>query len=135
MSVPQTGDYQWFLKGTYTLHPHELGVQFQPIQGIPFTRNGVIEVKEVAHDARLPYHNFSPDSVGRMVIRQMAGSEALVLVCFRPKTGPSAGKTFWRSAPLDFFRNRDPERPSGSWDMSDLDAYTHCDDILQEYLK
>jgi hypothetical protein len=128
MSNPQPGDFQWFMRGTYTLHPHKLGVQFQPIQGIPFTRNGVIEVKSVEHTHRLPYGNFTVEQVGRMRVRAMAGSEPLILVAFRPKNHVP----YWRTAPLEYFERREGK---GSWDMDGIDAYTHCDDILEGALK
>lgn len=128
MSNPQAGDFQWFEREDEAVlvarKDRQATVHY-------LTRNGLIEVKEVKHTNRLPYKNFSPDQVGRMRIRQMAGSKCLVLVCFRPE----GHNPYWRSAPLDYFEQRDPARPSGSWDMDALDAYTACDDILQEYFK
>ncbi len=131
MSSPQPGDFQWFLRGTYTLHPHKLGRQFEPIQGLPFTRNGLIEVKEVEHTHRLPYKNFETAQVGRMQIREMAGSEPLVLIAFRAKGQRGA---IWRSPPLSVFAARNPQTPSGSWDLYDFDAFTEVSDILIPYL-
>lgn len=121
-SVEQPGDYQWFLN---------TGIKFTlGSENIvrTWTRNGVIEVKEVAHAYRLPVQNFGIDQVGRMQIRALAGSEPLVLVCFRPPDE----KPCWRTAPLEFFQ----ERPSkaGSWDFREIDAYTHCDDLLHMFI-
>lgn len=116
MSNPQPGDFQWFMN----TEARSLGMLI--------TRNGLIEVKSVEHAYRLPYGNFNVDQVGRMRIRAMAGSEPLVLVCFRPKEG----KPCWRTAPLEYFETRIEGK--GSWDMSDIDAYTHCDDILEKVL-
>lgn len=121
MSNPQPGDFQWFM---------DLDCMFTASNGRQFvmTRNGLIEVKSVEHTHLLPYGNFTEDQVGRMRIRAMAGSETLILVAFRPK----GAKPYWRTAPLEFFEQRIRK---GSWDMSDIDAYTHCGDILERILK
>lgn len=124
MSNPQPGDYQWFLHMGFTFGS---GVHERQA-----TRNGLIEVKEVQHTHILRYQNFGPDQVGRMRIRQMAGSEPLVLICFREK-GARGG--IWRAPPLDVFMQRDPAKPSGSWDLYDFDAYSDVgNDILLPYL-
>lgn len=123
MSNPQPGDFQWF-KHTGLYHWHE-GVQHE------VTRNGLIEVKSVLHAHRLPYNNFGVDQVARMRLRALAGSEPLVLVAFRPE----GQKPYWRTAPLEFFEQRNPQTPSGSWDFSGVDAYSHCDDLLEMALK
>lgn len=112
MANPQPGDFQWFNLG-------KGGV----------ASNGLIEVKEVEHDRLLPYKNFGPDQVGRMRIRQMAGSQPLVLVCFRPKNG----YTFWRGVPLSYFQVRDKSR--GSWDLSEFAEHLKVNILLEEYLR
>jgi len=111
MANPQPGDFQWFN------HNEGFG-----------STNGLVEVKEVEHRCLLPYKNFSPDQVGRMRIRQMAGSKPLVLVCFRPKDG----YTFWRGVPLSHFQERDKTR--GSWDLSEFVSYPKVSTLLENYL-
>jgi hypothetical protein len=123
MSNPQPGDFQWFCDtGLFAHHPQLSDGKFK------LTRNGLIEVKSVEHTHLLPYKNFTVDQVGRMRVRAMAGSETLILVAFRPE----GYDPYWRTAPLEYFENRDPKR--GSWDMSDIDAYSHCSDLLEMYL-
>lgn len=125
MANPQPGDFQWFL---------DTGHYAQPSNGQTYriTRNGLIEVKEVEHTHRLPYKNFGPDQVSRMRIRELAGSEPLVLVCFREKGQRGA---IWRAPPLSFFMERDPNKPSGSWDLYDIDAFDDlAGDIMIPYL-
>jgi hypothetical protein len=123
MSNPQPGDFQWFMDtGLHAHHPSLEGGKFK------LTRNGLIEVKSVQHTHLLRYGNFTEDQVGRMRLRAMAGSEPLVLVAFRPE----GYAPYWRTAPLEFFEQRIRK---GSWDMGDIDAYTHCDDILEMHLK
>lgn len=125
MSNPQPGDFQWFLATGYKF---TLGNE-RVVRD--WTRNGLIEVKQVEHHFRLPCKNFGADQVARMRMRSWAGSEPLVLVCFHPE--PRV--TMWRAAPLDFFEQRPGPKPeSGSWDMSEIDAYTECADILIPYL-
>jgi hypothetical protein len=137
MSNPQPGDFQWFLAtGWQITNFDQPGMPGNWERNDPYpcyTRNGIIEVKETQNASKLPYKNFTPDQVGRMRIREMAGSEALVLVCFRHPSG----KPFWRSAPLSFFMGERKlvGKTGGSWDMSEFDAYTDCGDILKEYLK
>lgn len=120
MANPQPGDFQWFLDLRYTVGSGEYTRQV--------TANGLIEVKSVQHTHLLPYKNFTPDQIARMRIRQLAGSLPLVLVAFRPE----GLKPYWRTAPLEFFED---QQRKGSWDFSDIDAYTHCDDILEAYFK
>ena len=69
----------------------------------------LLEVKEVAHDYRLPRPNFSADSRARMRMFQAAGSVCEVLVYF------STIKK-WRYADLEYFGTQ----TTGSWDMRDL---------------
>jgi hypothetical protein len=120
MSNPQPGDFQWFLDLGYTVGS---GVYLLPV-----TRNGLIEVKSVEHTHRLPYKNFGEGQVARMRIRAMAGSEPLILVAFRPE----GHVPYWRTAPLEFFEARDPKK--GSWDMSEINAYTECADHLEVHI-
>lgn len=73
--------------------------------------HGLLEVKEVDHDFRLPHKNFDENKVGRMRLWNMAGSAANVFVCFNP----GAKTAIWRQAPIDYFLKRE----GGSWDMRD----------------
>lgn len=122
MANPQPGDFQWFklVDGAEIWLDERMH---------PFTRNGLIEVKEVNHANRLPYKNFAPDQVGRMRIRQMAGSEPLVLVCHRTSSG-----NYWRAPDFDFWLERDATKPSGSWDLTDIEFTKNVGDILRSYL-
>jgi hypothetical protein len=79
----------------------------------PHSRNFIIEVKEVTNSTRLPYKNYSEDKVARVRKREMAGTECLVLVCFLPEK-------VWKAVPQAFFYDRDPTKPSGSWDLHRL---------------
>lgn len=124
MSNPQPGDYQWFLNTN--LHC-VVALPAEHMLHTIFTRNGLIEIKEVFHEFRLPHKNFGEDQVGRMVIRQMAGSECIVLVCHRVEGVRGA---LWRNVPLDFFRTR----AGGSWDLRDFDTHDNVSNILTEYL-
>ncbi len=122
MANPQPGDFQWFLDtGNEFIHHDE-----QKVWSI--TRNGLIEVKSVKHAFRLPYKNFGSDQVGRMRIRELAGSEPLVLVCHRPE----GGKVQWRNPPLDFIAER--VEGAGSWDLSGFPAHPKVSDILEKLL-
>ena len=107
MSVPQVGDFAAF--GRYSV----------PGLLVPdhYSRNFIIEVKEVKHGFRLPYQNYSADKVARVSKRVLAGAEAIVLVRFMPADE-------WRAVPQEVFAKRNPEKPSGSWDLS---AYPFVD--------
>jgi len=67
---------------------------------------GLIEVKEIAHDYRLPEKNFPAEGRAKLRKRQMAGGRILVLV-YHSTTGK------WRTAPLASFVGGVP-----SWDLS-----------------
>lgn len=95
---PQAGDFQAFF--TNIMHSF----------------NYLIEVKETEHENRLPYKNFSPDAVARAYKRQLAGSQVIVLVCCKPLKE-------WRIIPLDFFRERNVNTPSGSWVLTGFPVF------------
>lgn len=76
-------------------------------EGKPF----LLEVKEVAHDFRLPRANFRLDQRARMVKRHHAGCRCFVLV-------HSSTTKLWRMAPVTYFGTED----KGSWDLSQLPA-------------
>lgn len=126
MSNPQPGDFQWFMSTGELVwgYSKEKGAQHL------LTRNGLIESKEVLHEFRLPYKNFGADQVGRMAIRQLAGSECIIIVCHRVQGQRGA---LWRNVPLDFFRER-PGGPYGSWDLTQFEIHESVDSILEAYL-
>jgi penicillin-binding protein-related factor A (putative recombinase) len=82
-------------------------------------RNLLLEVKEVAHDYRLPVGNFELDQRARMRKRQIAGSICGVIV-YHSTT------EVWRLMPLDWFGTLN----KGSWDFRNTRAYT-MPDLLQ----
>lgn len=84
MSVPRAGDFLLFHKG----------------------KNILLEVKEVAHDYRLPKPNFDRGQRARMKKRQYAGSICYVIV-YHSTT------EIWRLLPLDYFGVEE----TGSWDL------------------
>jgi hypothetical protein len=71
---------------------------------------GLIEVKEVAHDYRLPEKNFPAAGRAKLRKRQMAGGRILVLV-YHSTSG------IWRSPTLEYFAAGVP-----SWDLGALGA-------------
>lgn len=87
----QTGDFGWY----------------------SINRHGVIEVKQVGHDFRLPKKNFDPAKWGRLRLRRMAGGEIGILV-YHSTT------KLWRAPSFDFFLSN-PDAPS--WDLSGLPAH------------
>lgn len=122
MSNPQPGDFQWFLN---TGHEFDMG----PAGWKVYTRNGLIESKEVFHEFRVPHKNFAPDQVGRMKIRQMAGSECIVITCHRQEGVRGA---LWRQVPLEVFAERPPG--TASWDLTLYPGTPNLEDILIPYL-
>ena len=80
----------------------------------------LLEVKEVAHDCRLPHGNFDSGQVAKMRRWKLAGAEAFVLV-YHSTTQR------WRFADVDFF----VDRTGGSWDLRKLPEYALVD-ILKE---
>lgn len=81
----------------------------------------LLEVKEVQHDFRLPYDNFSPDQVARMRLWQAAGAHAWVLVYHKNLKA-------WRLIPAEWFLNR-PKlsasgKPVGSWVLDEFPLVT-----------
>lgn len=81
----------------------------------------LLEVKEVQHDSRLPYDNFSPDQVARMRMWQAAGAHAWVLVYHKNLKA-------WRLIPAEWFLNRPKLSASGksigSWVLEEFPLVT-----------
>ena len=71
----------------------------------------LLEVKEVAHDFRLPRGNFKTDQRGRMMKRHYAGCLCYVLI-YSSTTG------LWRMLPVTYFGTE----TTGSWDLSTVPA-------------
>jgi penicillin-binding protein-related factor A (putative recombinase) len=69
-------------------------------------KNFLLEVKEVAHDYRLPVANFGLDQRARMRKRQIAGSICAVII-YHSTT------SVWRLLPLAYFGTLN----KGSWDF------------------
>lgn len=109
---PADADFQWFYDTGY----RGAAPLVQP-DIWSYTRNGVIEVKEVEHLFRLDHGNFSSDKIGRVWRRHMAGCEALVLVAHKLK-GMRKPDVTWRLVPLKFFRDTVYVKGVGSWDLS-----------------
>jgi len=70
--------------------------------------HGLIEVKEVEHDFRLPAKNFKTGQLAKLYKRELAGGVIRILVC-HTTTG------LWREVPLQWFRER---LKAPSWDLS-----------------
>jgi Holliday junction resolvase len=80
----------------------------------------LLEVKETAHDYRLPHGNFEKDQVARMQRFKLAGAQTHVLI-YHSKIDK------WRSIELEFFRTR----VGGSWDLRDF-PLQDLSEILKE---
>lgn len=110
--VPVAGDFQAFRKivlDTQAIDLGAYGVLLSPEGNLTFSRNFIIEVKELKHDFRLPAKNYSSDKIARIEKRVRAGTEAAVLICHWPKTD----QEFWRLVPHEVFT--DQSKPS--WDL------------------
>lgn len=104
----QAGDFQAF--GQYFTDPDYAASHPNSCCAM-HTRNFIIEVKETKLPNRLPYKNYSFDKVARVNKRVLAGTEAIVMICHMPAKQ-------WRAVPQAFFAERDPLKPSGSWDLT-----------------
>lgn len=94
----QTGDFCWFFNGF----------------------NGALEVKEVAHDSRLPAKNFKPAQIARMRKRMLAGTQGHVIV--RHSTSNK-----WRVIGLQFFLD---DLEAKSWDLSAYPEFDSAWEVL-----
>ena len=84
--------------------------------------HGVIEVKQVAHDFRLPAKNFPRKKFPALVRRQQCGGAVIILIYH------STTKR-WRVAPFEYF-NLNADLPS--WDVSVYPTYKTVDEALGE---
>lgn len=96
----QAGDYGFYLPGVH----------------------GLIEVKEVAHDFRLPQKNFSKDQIARCRMRELAGG-IIVIIVKHTTTG------LWRIPPFSMFRDY-PTAPS--W-VLDSPTYPSAVNALENF--
>ena len=103
---------------------HSAGGRFQRQTGdFQFYKtnvHGVIEAKEVAHDFRLPFKNFTAEGVAKLWKRELAGGVVIVLV-YHSTSG------LWRMPPFTAFRG---PRVGGSWDLTPWPAFESCSDAL-----
>ncbi len=81
--------------------------------------NILIELKQVAHDYRLPVANFKPDQRARMRKRELAGTLCAVVI-YHSTTD------VWRMERLEYFKGS----AVGSWDMRDV-LTTDLSNIMQ----
>lgn len=109
---PADADFQWFLRAGEC----EVG---QGRDRMPYTRNGIIEAKEVEHLHLLPHKNFSADKIARAWKRHMAGCEEMVLVAHKLK-GMRKPDVTWRRVPLRFFRETEYVKGVASWDLREF---------------
>lgn len=72
----------------------------------------IVEVKSCQMVNRLPYHNFPPEQVARLRRWRDAGAIPWVAIHH-----PSLTACAWRKIPGEVFYNRNPEKPSGSWNL------------------
>lgn len=112
--------YAAFSSFTFYRLPDARAGSFQPTLADFMTMHkmqfGLLEVKEIEHEYRLDYKNFDEAKVGRMRAWQMAGSQANVVICSKP-----GKQAVWRVASIDFFfGTKNPDKPSGSWDLRPL---------------
>lgn len=103
------------------------GLRFQPRTG-DFTLfwvggHAVIEVKEVAHDYRLPKKNFGVPQINRMRKRGLAGAD-LILLVRHSTTG------MWRHVPCAVWESNDEK---GSWDLRDFQELPTVEGLMLNY--
>lgn len=95
-------DYEWFYHGHF----------------------GLIEVKELAHDFRLPAKNVKLHQISRAKKRIKAGGQAHMIV-HHTTTG------MWRLVPMEFFFNK-VDQPS--WDLSPFECYDNYRRLMEDLI-
>jgi hypothetical protein len=83
--------------------------------------SGFIEAKETEQDFRLPQKNFSKEKISRLVKKQWAGANIVVLVLH-------TGLGQWRCPPFSIFE-KNPAAPS--WDLSAYPLYGSVEAALR----
>jgi hypothetical protein len=81
--------------------------------------HGLIEVKEVDHDFRLPRKNFPDEQRARLRLRELAGGLIIVLI-YHTST------KLWRVCRLSDFREGVP-----SWDLSDIPTFPNVTQAVE----
>ena len=89
--------------------------------------HGIIEVKEVDHEFRLPYKNFELSQVAKAAKRELAGGDVHVLVYHTPLKR-------WRRLPIVFFQHRTGTEYS-SWDLSEWVLHPSCAAALDIHMR
>jgi len=94
-------------------------------------RMTLLEVKEVAHDFRLPHENLGLGQIGRMRAWASAGAQSDVLVYHRTTK-------LWRTASIQWFfenyrRVNETGKAVGSWDLREFPTMT-LDEYFGEWL-
>jgi hypothetical protein len=102
--------------GDFTIYGYDIGIGGPTAAG-----HGVIEVKEVEHDFRLPKKNFNPDGFGILRKRELAGGLVAIIVYHRTTK-------LWRSVPFQFFWENAGEP---SWDLTQFFGYSSAKAALQ----
>lgn len=82
--------------------------------------HGVLEVKQVQHDFRLPRKNFDPDGWGILKKRELAGGKVVVVVYH------STSKK-WRCPPWGWFQSM---RDAKSWDLTTWPQFNTAKEAL-----
>lgn len=86
--------------------------------------HGLIEVKEVKHDFRLPHKNLSTNQVAKLKKRKAAGGNTLIIV-YHTTTKK------YRALPLEFFLVRE----GGSWDLSEWPEFNDIKAYIKTYFE
>lgn len=84
--------------------------------------SGFIEVKEVAHDFRVPQKNFTKEKIGRLRAKYIAGADVVILVLHTTTH-------LWRRVPFFVFE-QDPA--AKSWDLTEFTTYVSVTDALAD---
>lgn len=77
----------------------------------------LLEVKETKLPNRLPYANVDKAQVAKMRMWKAAGASAWVITYHSTLDR-------WRFFGVEYFLSRNPEKPSGSWEISEVPTYT-----------
>ena len=87
--------------------------------------HGLIEVKEVDHEFRLPKKNFDNDQIAKLRKRELAGGNICVLVHFTKVNR-------WVLPPLNFFYTN---LSVPSWDLTNYLGFETAKEALDYYFK
>ncbi len=89
--------------------------------------HGLIEVKEVEHEFRLPKKNFDNDQIAKLRKRELAGGEIGIVIHFK-----TLNQSFWRLVPLEYFRAR---LDVPSWDLSEFEKHPKAKVALDKFFE